>query len=63
MASCDIPFIDLSQLQLDSRVVQLLPEVYARRYRALVVHDDGERLTLAMSDPADLAAIDTLAYF
>ncbi|WP_434340370.1 GspE/PulE family protein [Motilimonas cestriensis] len=55
-----IPLIDINQLRIDSQVVALLPEVHARRLRALVVHDDGKSVTVAMSDPADLRALDTI---
>ncbi|MBY5993134.1 GspE/PulE family protein [Ferrimonas balearica] len=55
-----IPFLDLSRRRIPNELVQLLPEVHARRYRALVVEGDEESLTLAMSDPADLGALDTL---
>ncbi|MBW3140965.1 GspE/PulE family protein [Ferrimonas balearica] len=56
----NIEFLDLSAHRIKPELVQLLPEVHARRYRALVVAGDDNELTVAMSDPADLAAIDTL---
>ena len=39
----------------------LLPEVQARRYRALAVNLTDDRVTVAMSDPADLSALDAIA--
>ncbi|TAA45198.1 GspE/PulE family protein [Corallincola spongiicola] len=57
----NIPFIDLQDLRLDPKIAQLLPEVHARRHRALVVQDKGQSLLVAMSDPADLSAQDALA--
>ncbi|MBY6187269.1 Flp pilus assembly complex ATPase component TadA [Marinobacter hydrocarbonoclasticus] len=56
----NIEFLDLSAHRIKPELVQLLPEVHARRYRALVVAGDDHQVTVAMSDPADLAAIDTL---
>lgn len=56
-----IPFFDLTRLTIQPQAVQLLPEVHARRYRALVVNASGDAVTVAMSDPADLAALDALA--
>ncbi|MEZ9197367.1 GspE/PulE family protein [Shewanella sp. 10N.286.54.B9] len=56
----NIPFLDISKRSISSTVVGLLPEVQARRYRALVVEDKGESAVVAMSDPADLQAMDTL---
>ncbi|QQX79720.1 Flp pilus assembly complex ATPase component TadA [Shewanella sp. KX20019] len=56
----NIPFLDISKRAIASKVVGLLPEVQARRYRALVVEDNGDSVLVAMSDPADLQAMDTL---
>lgn len=56
-----IPFFDLSKLTIQPQAVQLIPEVHARRYRALAVNINGDEVTVAMSDPADLAALDALA--
>lgn len=55
-----IEFIDINTLRIDPQVVIQLPEVHARRHRALVIADDGMVATLAMSDPADLNAIDAI---
>ena len=57
----DIPFFDLTKLTIQPQAVQLIPEAYARRYRALAVHMTAESVTVALSDPADLAALDALA--
>ncbi|EDQ00297.1 GspE/PulE family protein [Shewanella benthica] len=56
----NIPFIDISKRSISNEVVTLLPEVQARRYRALVVEDNGDSVLVAMSDPADLQAMDNL---
>ncbi len=55
-----VPLIDLSRFGVDVDAVQLLPEVHARRLRALVVGYNGEALRVAMSDPADLGAQEDL---
>ncbi len=57
----DVPFLDISQKAIEPAVVQLLPEVHARRHRALVIEDFGDSVTLGMSDPADLSSLDQLA--
>ncbi|MDO2949925.1 GspE/PulE family protein [Aeromonas simiae] len=57
----EVPFFDLNTLTIDAKAVQLLPEVQARRYRALVVNLSGDVATVAMSDPADLSALDAVA--
>lgn len=56
-----VPLVDISQYQVSPAIVNLLPEVKARRYRALVIQDKGDKLLVAMSDPADLATIDVLS--
>lgn len=56
----DIPLIDLSRAAVDVESVQLLPEVHARRLRALVIGRQGDTLRVAMSDPADLFAQEAL---
>ncbi|MEI6859480.1 MAG: ATPase, T2SS/T4P/T4SS family [Shewanella sp.] len=56
----NIPFIDISKRPIPVEVFNLLTEVQARRYRALVVEDHGDSVLVAMSDPADLQAMDNL---
>ncbi len=56
-----VPLVDLAQVQVSPAVVNLLPEVQARRHRALVIEDKGDRLLVAMSDPADLSTVDLLS--
>ncbi|MEL0641157.1 ATPase, T2SS/T4P/T4SS family [Pseudoalteromonas aliena] len=56
-----VPFLDISQRKISADVSKLLSEVYARRYRALVIEDNGDSVLLGMSDPADLRGLDQLA--
>lgn len=53
-----VPFIDLSRYNFDAGLVQLLPESYARRYRAIVLADEGAQLLVGMVDPMDIFAFD-----
>ena len=57
----NVPLIDLDNTRVDPEAVKLLPEIQARRYRALVIEDKGESLVVGMSDPADINAIDSLS--
>ncbi len=57
----DVPFFNLNNLTIDAAAVPLLPEVQARRYRALAVNLTDDKVTVAMSDPADLSALDAIA--
>lgn len=55
-----IPFIDLDKLKINPDMVKKLPEIQARRYRALVIEEREHSFLLGMADPADLNAVDAL---
>ncbi|MCS6206234.1 GspE/PulE family protein [Shewanella baltica] len=56
----NVPLLDISKMPIPAEVVHLIPEVQARRFRALAVEDRGDSILVAMSDPADLQALDHL---
>jgi MSHA biogenesis protein MshE len=56
-----VPLINLSDYKVNQNAVRLLPEIQARRYRALVLQDNGESLFVGMSDPGDINAVDELS--
>ena len=56
----EIEYLDLGAIDLDKRAVKLLSEVQARRLRAIVLKDYGDRLLVGMADPTDLFAYDEL---
>src|SRR5688500_4464291 len=51
-----IPFIDIKNFTLDPTLIRLLPEFYARHYRAIVLKREGDELLVGMVDPQDLVA-------
>ena len=55
-----VPFLDISTLRIANEVAALLPEVHARRLRAIVIEDRGDSVLIGMSDPADLNGLDQL---
>jgi MSHA biogenesis protein MshE len=55
-----IPFVNLKTFPFRPDVVKLLPESAARRFRALVLEDKGDKLLVALGDPLDLFAFDEL---
>src|SRR5690554_2480532 len=59
----NIPLIDLHDRKIAQTAVNLVPEVQARRHRALVLEADDESALVAMSDPADLAAVDAISNY
>ncbi|MDF0535228.1 ATPase, T2SS/T4P/T4SS family [Shewanella sp. A32] len=56
----NIPLMDISRLAIPASVVNLLTEGQARRFRALVISATSDSVQVAMSDPADLQALDEL---
>jgi MSHA biogenesis protein MshE len=54
-------FIDLTRHELDPALVLKLPEVQARRYRAIVLGNESDGLLVGMVDPADMVGFDQLS--
>ncbi len=55
-----VSFVELDPRSARPEVAKLLPEVQARRLRALPLEDTPAGLRVAMADPTDLAAYDEL---
>ena len=56
----NIPYINLKQYNLKPQTVQMLPEMQARRFRAIVLEDRPNALMIGMADPTDLFAYDEI---
>ncbi|WP_376690402.1 GspE/PulE family protein [Wenzhouxiangella sp. EGI_FJ10409] len=56
----DIPVIDLKHYNFKPQTVRLLPETHARRYRAIVLAEKDDELTVGMADPTDIFGFDAL---
>jgi len=56
----NIPYVDLRQFKFNEALVQRLPEALARRFRALLLVEEGGELLVGMSDPLDLYALDEM---
>jgi len=56
-----IEVVDLKHYQFKPEIVRLLPETYARRYRAVVLADTRDHVLVGMADPTDIFAFDELA--
>lgn len=54
------PFIDLARFKLRQELIQRLPETQARRFRCIVLAEEGAGLLIGMADPMDLMTIDDL---
>ena len=57
----NLPFVDLHNYHVDEDLVALLPETQARRYRSIVLRDEGDALQVGMADPIDIFAYDEIA--
>jgi len=55
-----LPHIALDDLTVDPAVLRLVPEELARRYGVFPVRRDQDSLTLAISDPFDIEALDRI---
>lgn len=55
-----IPFINLKYFNLNQTVVRKMPEIQARRFRALILEERGDELLVAMADPTDLFVYDEI---
>jgi len=55
-----LEFVDLAEYQVDPGATTLLPEALARRYRAIPIGERDGKLLVAMSDPANVYALDDI---
>ena len=55
-----IPHVDLSQVKYSPEAISALPENLARRYAAVPLRREGNKLVVAMNDPMNLYTIDAL---
>jgi type IV pilus assembly protein PilB len=55
-----LEFVDLSEYPVDPTATTLLPEALARRYRAIPIGERDGKLLVAMSDPANVYALDDI---
>jgi type IV pilus assembly protein PilB len=57
-----VPSIDLSQFEIDPLVVKLIPSDTAQKYQIIPVGRSGATLTIAMTDPTDVFAMDDIKF-
>jgi MSHA biogenesis protein MshE len=56
-----IAYIDLNHYEIDPSITKILPETYARRFRALIVGEEEGTLIVGMADPQDINAFDAVS--
>ena len=55
-----IPFVDLSERQIDRDLLKLIPHHLLQRWKAVPIDRNGPRLVVAMVNPLDVYAIDQM---
>lgn len=56
----DLPYVDVAEIPPNREAIELLPRRLALRYEVLPLYVSDGTLTVAMTDPTDLVAIDDL---
>ncbi len=57
-----VPSIDLGHFEIDPAVIKIVPGEVARKYGVLPVNKTGATLTIAMSDPTNVFAMDDIKF-
>ena len=57
-----VPAVDLDRVQLDDRILKLIPPDLAQKHQVLPLRRVGRTLTLAMANPTDATAIDAVKF-
>ncbi|HUP88442.1 MAG TPA: type IV-A pilus assembly ATPase PilB [Longimicrobiales bacterium] len=57
-----VPAVDLERVNVDPKIIKLVPADLAHKHLVLPLRRVGRTLTLAMANPVDLAAIDALKF-
>jgi type IV pilus assembly protein PilB len=57
-----VPAVDISAIQLDPKVLTLIPPDFANKHLVLPLKRTGRTLTVAMADPTNLTVIDDLKF-
>jgi type IV pilus assembly protein PilB len=57
-----VPAIQLNGVEIDPAVIRLVPVEMAVKHQVVPVAREGATLTLAMTDPADVGALDDIAF-
>ncbi|MFH1244903.1 MAG: ATPase, T2SS/T4P/T4SS family [Candidatus Omnitrophota bacterium] len=58
--SLQIPPINLGKIKIDPEVIKIIPEHVAKHYQLIPISHIGNNLTVAMSDPLNIFALDDI---
>ncbi|HNV69161.1 MAG TPA: hypothetical protein PKO06_05640 [Candidatus Ozemobacteraceae bacterium] len=57
---CHVPYLDLDNYLVNPVIARLIPEHISRRHRLIAINRIVNRLTIAMTDPVNIIAIDDI---
>jgi type IV pilus assembly protein PilB len=57
-----VPSIDLEEFDIEENIISLIPKEVAQKHQVIPVNRSGATLTVAMSDPSNILAIDDLKF-
>ena len=57
-----VPAINLAQFKIDLTIVKLVPTETARKYQIIPLSRSGSTLTIAMTDPTNVFAMDDIKF-
>jgi type IV pilus assembly protein PilB len=57
-----VPFINLAQFEIDATIVKLIPSETAHKYQIVPLSRSGATLTIAMTDPTNVFAMDDIKF-
>src|SRR5437867_463149 len=57
-----VPSINLTQFEIDSTVIKLIPAETAHKYQIVPLSRSGATLTIAMTDPTNVFAMDDIKF-
>src|SRR6187200_3029755 len=57
-----VPAINLSEFEIDSDVIKLIPKEVSEKHQVVPVNRAGASLIVAMSDPSNIFAIDDIKF-
>ena len=57
-----LEYVQLNDIsKIDMRIARMLPEAIAKRFCLVAVREEGDKIIVAMADPLDVVAMDTIA--
>ena len=57
-----VPAVDLDEVKIDAAVIKIIPAELARKYTVLPISKAAARLTVAMTDPTNVFALDDIKF-